>query len=74
MQFPEDLRVNATFPFPALVQGSGPIAVSKQNGVWTVGYDISRFPIRSPQPNDYILVWDSTLNTYAMVLLATITG
>ena len=73
-QYPADIRVNAAFPFPTIVQGRGPISVGKTNGIWTVGYDISKFPIRSPQPNDYILVWDSTLNVFAMVALATITG
>lgn len=72
-QYPADMRVNAAFPFPSVVQGSGPISVAKANGVWTIGYDISRFPIRDPQPNDYVLVWDPTLNAFAAVPLSSVT-
>lgn len=38
MALPARLRVNAAFPFPALVQGSGPVTVSKSNGIWTIGF------------------------------------
>jgi hypothetical protein len=34
---PANIRVNAAFPFPSLVQGSGPITVAKNNGIWTIG-------------------------------------
>ena len=37
-RLPARIRVNATFPFPALVQGSGPVTVSKANGIWTIGF------------------------------------
>ena len=39
MNIPDNIRVNASFPFPALVQGSGPITLTKINGIWTIGYD-----------------------------------
>ena len=41
MSIPPNIRVNAAFPFPALVQGSGPITITKANGIWTVGFDSS---------------------------------
>jgi hypothetical protein len=72
-QYPADIRVNAAFPFPTIVQGTGPISVSKKNGLWTVGYDISRFQIRAPQPNDYMLVWDSVANVFVAIPLSTVT-
>ena len=39
MNIPDNIRVNASFPFPALVQGSGPITLTKINGIWTIGYN-----------------------------------
>lgn len=39
MTLPANIRVNAAFPFPSLVQGSGPITITKVNGIWTVGFD-----------------------------------
>lgn len=39
MTLPANIRVNAAFPFPSLVQGSGPITIYKVNGVWTVGFN-----------------------------------
>lgn len=33
---PANVRVSAQFPFPALVVGSSGIAVTKQNGIWTI--------------------------------------
>jgi hypothetical protein len=40
---PPDIRVNTQVPFPALVVGGGPITVTKQNGVWQVGFSIAVF-------------------------------
>ena len=39
MNLPANIRVNTSFPFPALVQGSGPITLTKINGIWTIGYN-----------------------------------
>jgi hypothetical protein len=44
MTLPASVRVNAAFPFPALVQGSGPITVTRLNGIWTLGFDSSIVP------------------------------
>jgi len=41
MTFPADIRVNAAFPFPALVQGNGPVTVAKASGIWTIGFGTS---------------------------------
>lgn len=74
MTFPADIRVNTTFPFPALVEGNGPITISKQSGIWTVGYDASRFPATNVPvgslPTDYTLVWDSVANRYINISLS----
>lgn len=31
------IRVNTPVTFPTLVQGSGPVTVTKKNGIWTIG-------------------------------------
>jgi hypothetical protein len=76
MSQPANLRVNASFPFPALVQGKGPIFVDKNNGIWGVGYDVTRFPVTNPPPGslgtDYMLVWDSVNQVFINVPLSAI--
>lgn len=36
---PANIRINVKAPFPALVEGSGAVAVSKSNGIWTIELD-----------------------------------
>ena len=50
MNIPRNIRVNAAFPFPALVQGSGPITVTKINGIWTIGYNGSALGVLNTAP------------------------
>lgn len=38
MTLPANIRVNTGAPFPSTVKGSGPVTISKQNGIWTVGF------------------------------------
>jgi hypothetical protein len=63
MGLPANIRVNAAFPFPALVQGSGPVTVAKNNGIWTIGHSITnvanQLPPPANYPTDYILFWDN---------------
>jgi hypothetical protein len=42
MAVPTNIRVNAQFPFPATVTGSGPVSVTKQSGVWTVAVNVAQ--------------------------------
>jgi hypothetical protein len=76
MNIPANIRVNATFPFPSLVNANGPIYILKANGIWTLKYDISQIPVAVPPPGafptDYVLVWDSILNTFVSVTLQTL--
>ena len=75
MALPARLRVNAAFPFPALVQGSGPITVAKSNGTWTLGYTIDGMAQSpSPGPNDLILLWDANLHNFYKTSLNTLGG
>lgn len=45
---PASIRVNTLVPFPALVQGSGIVAVTKNNGIWSVSVDYSGLSALSP--------------------------
>jgi hypothetical protein len=73
MTLPANIRVNALANFPALVYSTGPIVLSKANGIWTIGYNIAQFITQVPAPpgwaNSYVLVWDSTLNTFTKASL-----
>ena len=66
LPYPGNVRVNATFPFPSLVDANGPIYILKAT-VCTLKYYISQIPVAVPPPGafptDYVLVWDSILTT-----------
>jgi hypothetical protein len=68
MTLPPNIRVNVGAPFPARVQGSGPITVSKANGVWTVSLNISgiasQVPLLANFATDYVLFYDSIANAF----------
>jgi hypothetical protein len=68
MATPARIRVNTAFPFPSLVNGSGPVTISKQQGIWTVGYSVVAFATQVPPPQnyptDYVLMYDSVANRY----------
>ena len=72
MNIPANIRVNAAFPFPALVQGFGPVTISKANGIWTIGFSIDQLGQRtSATPaTDFILVWDDVNNTFYKISIA----
>lgn len=76
MSLPARIRVNATFPFPSLVQGSGPISIAKSGGIWTVGYSVASFAIQAPPPGnlatDYVLVYDSVAKAFINVALSSL--
>jgi hypothetical protein len=75
MTLPPSIRVNAQFPFPSLVQGSGPIGINKQNGIWTITLSFSGLtPSNSiPSPSTtYSLVWDSSTNIYYLVPISAV--
>lgn len=79
MTLPANVRVNAQVPFPAMVQGSGPVTIAKQNGIWTVGFSISNLGIQNPPPlnnfpTDYLLVWDSVAKQFIQVPLSALSS
>jgi len=70
MTLPASIRVNLSVPFPALVQGSGPIAITKQNGIWTVSLGFGSFPQSQSVPfpaTTYTLVWDSSSGVFYLI-------
>lgn len=73
MGLPATVRVNTTVNFPSLVFGTGPIVVTKSNGVWTVGFSMAALTVQTPPPanyaTDYFLMWDSVANTFFNVPL-----
>jgi len=75
---PPSIRINLQAPFPALVMGSGPIVLSKQNGIWTVALDVNDLAAQAPPPGnyatDYLLMWDSVAKTYFKISLTTVQG
>ena len=73
MVLPANIRVNAQLPFPSLVTGTGPITITKANGVWTVGFSIVPFGVANPPvgnyPTDYLLGYDSVAKAYFQISL-----
>jgi hypothetical protein len=72
MTLPANIRLAMQVPFPAMVTGTGPISITKQNGVWTVGFSSAAFGVQNPPPNslmntDYVLTYDSVNRTYINV-------
>lgn len=76
MTLPANIRVNATFPFPSLVQGSGPITIAKNNGIWTIGFTSAAFASQVPSApsfaTDFLLAYDAVNNTFFSISLATL--
>lgn len=68
MNLPANIRVNTQANFPSLVYGSGLITIGKANGIWTVGWTMAPLGAHAPLPanyaTDFLVVWDSVLNTY----------
>lgn len=59
------VRVNIQAPFPAFVRPSGPITITKQNGVWTIGYNVLGLPTLVPPPSGFPDEWVMAFNNGA---------
>jgi hypothetical protein len=74
MTLPPSVRVNVGAPFPARVQGSGPVLVTKANGIWTISLNISGIAQQTPPsakyPTDFFLIWDSVAQSWFQVPLS----
>jgi hypothetical protein len=77
MTLPANIRVNMGAPFPALVKGAGPIAISKQNGIWTVSLNFAAVGQAQTVPdpaNTYVLVWNALTGVFTLVLMSSVSG
>ena len=78
MPLPANVRINLNVPFPALVTSTGPIGLSKLNGVWNVFWNPSVLGISIPPAanlaTDYVVVYDSVAKTNILVSLQNLNG
>lgn len=73
MTVPANVRVNIGAPFPSLVKGSGPVTISKQNGIWTVGFSVTNIggmPVGVNPATIDILVWNTITNSFQLATLS----
>ena len=74
MNIPANIRINVSFPFPAVVNGQGPVAIGKTNGIWNITLNFMQLaqqtPLPASWPTDYIVVWDDTAKTFFRMSLA----
>lgn len=75
MTLPANIRVNMSAPFPAIVRGSGAIAITKQNGIWTVGLGfagiVSNVGVADPA-NTYTLVWNILTGAFTVIPISAV--
>jgi hypothetical protein len=77
MTVPENVRINLSAPFPTQVQGSGPVTISKQLGVWTVGFSTTKLGALSLNLDPTtitFLVYSSGTGTFYNITLAALSG
>ncbi len=71
---PADIRVSTQVPFPAMVTGSGPVTLTKKNGVWQIGFTIAAFGSQNPPignyPMNYVLAWDDVAKQFFKISLS----
>lgn len=70
------LKLRAKVSFPSSVQATGPLSVTKTNGVWSVNYAPSLLSFKVPAvadlPTDYMVVWDSIANAFVNASISSI--
>lgn len=76
MTLPANLRINTSAPFPALVKGSAPIAIGKQNGIWTINLNVLSMGTELPPivsyPTDFLIVYDSVVGNFFKLPLSSL--
>jgi len=75
MTTPANIRINASAPFPALTKGAGPIAISKQNGIWTVSLNPAAVALVQvlPDPaNSYVLTWNALTGVFVNLAIGAV--
>lgn len=78
MGIPANIRLNVSFPFPAVITGSGPVGIGKNNGIWTVTLNFDALGVQTPPlanyPTDFVVVWDSIARTFFKMPLSAISS
>src|SRR5437016_5588433 len=73
MTLPPNIRVNASFPFPATVQGSGPIVIAKTGGIWNVTLNyaqITSLSVGFDPTSKLVLIFDQVSNSFVQTTLS----
>ena len=78
MGIPANIRLNVSFPFPALVNGLAPVAIGKTNGIWNITLNVDALGVQTPPLTDYahdfIIVWDAVTKTFFKMPLSAISA
>jgi hypothetical protein len=74
MAVPANIRYQAPAPFPSLVTSTGPIGITKVNGIWTVSLNMAQLQVGvvDNSPTKFLLLWDSAINFYSRVSFASV--
>ena len=63
----QQLRITPFVPFPAQVKGAGPVTIAKQNGIWTVGFnigDLAPLPVGADPTTKLLVLWDEVTQSF----------
>lgn len=75
MTLPANIRVNIGAPFPVLVKGSGPVIISKQNGIWTVGFTVANLAAMPPGTDPTtveVFLYNTVTKTFQQTTIASL--
>lgn len=68
-----NIRANLNVPFPARVEGAGPMKITKTNGIWRVSLDYTQLATHTPPvaqyPNTFIGTFNSLTGLYEKMTL-----
>jgi hypothetical protein len=73
---PASVRYTANTPFPSVVTGSGPIGITRANGIWTVAFNVA--PLHQEIPpfvnaaNEFTTFWNAATNSFSKVAFSDI--
>lgn len=73
MGMPASVRVNAAFPFPALITASGPSTITKVNGVWKIGFTfngLGQLAAGADPTTKQILIYDQVTGSFMVTTVA----
>ena len=71
------IRITPNVPFPSLVTGIGPVAISKRNGIWQIGLDVKDLvPLTGPfdPATKFFLIYDTNTGSFVNGSIAALGG